>query len=138
MKGSCKRLGLLKENEIEYLGFSLNIIKPLDVRFLSYFPVFSRILQIFNPVITTLQDCLKNEKDSYCESLFNYFLDLKTLGSICLYLDIMTPVNKVMKTFQSRDIDLEKFIIDFDLCIELLKNLAEQGKGELFNDFLCF
>lgn len=74
------------------------MIKPLDIRWISYYPAIKRIIDILNPIFDTLNDILAEEKNSITIKSINE--SIKTVNFILkigYYSDMLEPVYKFSK-----------------------------------------
>jgi len=75
---SCKRVSILNKTQEEFLTEDLRqnqnilkLIRPFDVRWLSYSPAIERIIELYPSIISALQDIYTESKDDEANELFN-------------------------------------------------------------------
>ena len=112
---SCKRLVILTKAQEEYLSEAENpsfnkpmgLITPLDIRWLSFYPAYVRILELYPTIVIALQDIMSESKDEFANNLVLKLLNLEQIFNFCIMADILEPIFKLMKIIERKNITLD-------------------------------
>ena len=134
--GSSKRFKLLQKNEIlRGEGPNMNLVVPLDVRWLSYFDAIERLLESFQSVYQTLKGL--KASDIYAETLFTQISSFDNIFLLLLVADLVDPIHILSKVLQNNALMMEQVNVAYKACITRLEVLSEGNLGsrcqELFD-----
>ncbi|KAL4498607.1 hypothetical protein ABPG72_019725 [Tetrahymena utriculariae] len=101
------------------------MIKPIDVRQISYYPSMKRLLQYLHPVLKTISDLNKEDFSIEYTSFLFYFKQISNIIFIGYYTDILNHIYILTKTLKKRNISIEVFQFEYNKCIECLNRLKE-------------
>ncbi|KAL4510380.1 hypothetical protein ABPG72_020842 [Tetrahymena utriculariae] len=108
----------------------LQMIKPIDVRWISYYPSMKRLLQNLHPVLKTISDLNKEDFSIEYTSDLLYFKQISNIIFIGYYTVILNHIYILTKTLQKRNISIEVFQFEYNKCLECLNRLKELNIDE--------
>ena len=125
--GSSKRVLALFENQKNIEEYTLNLMKPVKIRWLSFLRAASRRKDVYKSVYETLKQMAPNE--AHAKGLKKSMEKFHTLLWIHTIADILPTLNFVLCTMEQENIDVHTL----DACIQAaVMNLrAKYTEGEI-------
>lgn len=134
---SAKRLKELfdQEQEVEEIMRSLNLIKPIKVRWLSLFNSISRIIKIIKPLFLALE---KSRDNLTIKGLLTIYKDPRSLSWIFFLGDLSGDIKVVTTVFQQRNFDIKRAL---DMIGSVKSNLTKKyidefSPGHTYSSYL--
>jgi len=132
---SCVKIKILLDHEKALLNQQLNLIKPLDVRWLSKFSAVKRILLLYPAIIQTLYD-LSKKGDPCSTGLLLSMKNVRTIGHLLILCDIGFIIEPLNQLLQKRDLEFEQVNASLVLTKIKMQALCEENNyGECLKGF---
>jgi hypothetical protein len=95
----------------------LHLIKPKDIRWISYFPAIKRLLLTYTVIVKTLKDILNEKRDFDLKNLIEYLTNLENLLNLAFYCDILEVVSILTKFFLKKDLTFDIVQLEINKCL---------------------
>ncbi|KAL4481395.1 hypothetical protein ABPG72_010548 [Tetrahymena utriculariae] len=120
-------LELKNQQYLEYKNTfrSKQLVKTLDIRWLSYLPSINRILEFFNSIIQSLEEIGSAE----CNQLLDKLKDIEIIYFLEVCKKILQELNYLIKYLQKINLNLIQVFNSYNTCINglqlLIRNIKE-------------
>ena len=116
---SPKKIRILDDFQEELIGHSFNLIRPIKVRWFSFFRAIDRIILLWEPICLALNDLIESESDFLATHLLKEISEFKFLFFIHFFKDLYHNLDRISKIFQQKTIDLMSIdkIISTSKCV---------------------
>lgn len=132
------KLQILKDCEMEHLGYCESLIRPLDIRWLTKYSAVERVLRLYPFLMIALTKIEKRDKkDKTASGLLSDLKELKTIGHMKILVDLYDIIKPLNNIFQDDSISVQDLRVSYNIAIERLTQLTiNNNYGPLFESFL--
>ena len=121
---SSTKLKILLNHERYLLDRELNLIKPIDVRWMSKFSAIKRILNLYPAIIAALSD-LARSKDLCSAGLLFSMKSVRTLGHLLILRDLGEIIDPLNQLLQRRGLEFEQLEVSITLTKIKIEKLCD-------------